>query len=133
MGCIEVNKILINAARYLDAMHDIKIDENNPRLDSIIRKHVLELETPQLINYWKDYLADIDVENERTSIQESVVEIEKIEKAIYYRGVKVEQPATAKTDNTEEVLYRGQKQAGKPESTERRNKSQPVYRGVKSD
>ena len=133
MGCIEVNKILINAARYLDAMHDIKIDENNPRLDSIIRKHVLELETPQLINYWKDYLADIDVENERTSIQESVVEIEKIEKAIYYRGVKIEQPATAKTDNTEEVLYRGQKQAGKPESTERRNKSQPVYRGVKSD
>ena len=80
MGSVEVNKILINAARYLDAMHDIKIDEDHPRLDSIIRKHVLELETPQLIKYWKDYLADIDVENERTSIQESVVEIEKIHK-----------------------------------------------------
>ena len=133
MGCVEVNKILINAARYLDAMHDIKIDEDHPRLDSIIRKHVLELETPQLIKYWKDYLADIDVENERTSIQESVVEIEKIEKAIYYRGVKVEQPTTAKTDNAEEVLYRGQKPAEKSENTERRNKSQPVYRGVKSD
>jgi len=133
VGCVEVNKILINAARYLDAMHDIKIDEDHPRLDSIIRKHVLELETPQLIKYWKDYLADIDVENERTSIQESVVEIEKIEKAIYYRGVKVEQPATAKTDNSKEVLYRGQKKAEKSESTERRNKSQPVYRGVKSD
>lgn len=55
-----MNKILINAARHIEAVHDIEIDEKHPKLDSIVRKHVFELETSTLIDYWKAYLKGID-------------------------------------------------------------------------
>ena len=112
-----MNKILINAARYIEAMHAISVDENDPKLDSIIRKYVLELETPELINYWKAYLADIDIENANTEIRESVQAVEQAEKAVYYRGVKIEQQSSSN-----EVDEEGSSE----------NKKQAVYRGVKA-
>ena len=123
MGDAQVNKILISAARYIEAMHAISVDENDPKLDSIIRKYVLELETPELINYWKAYLADIDIENANTETRESVQVIEdfeaveQAEKAVYYRGVKIEQQPSTK----------GADQEGSGEQ-----KKQAVYRGVKT-
>ena len=112
-----MNKILISAARYIEAMYDISVDENDPKLDSIIRKYVLELENPELINYWKTYLADIDIENANTEIRESVQAMEEVEKAIYYRGVKIEQQPSSNEDDEEA--------SGK-------QKKQAVYRGVKT-
>ena len=142
-----MNKILINAARYIEAMHDIKIDENDPRLDSIIRKYVLEIETPELINYWKAYLADIDIENSNTEIRESVQAVKEIEKAILYRGAKLEQDSEkaakpnsekAAKPNSEkaakpkkQILYRGAVLEEPIEDSGKREKNQPVYRGVK--
>ena len=118
-----MNKILINAARYIEAMHAISVDENDPKLDSIIRKYVLELETPELINYWKAYLADIDIENANTETRESVQVIEdfeaveEVEKAVYYRGVKIEQQSSSK---------------GADQEGSGGQKKQAVYRGVKA-
>ena len=127
-----MNKILINAARYIEAIHDIKVDEKHPRLDSIIRKYVLEFETPELINYWKAYLADIDIENANTEIRESVQEVEEVEKAVFYRGVKVEQDAAKTTKPKKQVFYRGAAIDEPAKDSSKRNKPQPVYRGIKS-
>ena len=126
-----MNKILINAARYIEAMHDIKIDENDPRLDSIIRKYVLEIETPELINYWKAYLADIDIENSNTEIRESVQAVKEIEKAILYRGAKLEQDSEKAAKPKKQILYRGAVLEEPIEDSSKRDKNQPVYRGVK--
>ena len=126
-----MNKILINAARYIEAMHDIKIDENDPRLDSIIRKYVLEIETPELINYWKAYLADIDIENSNTEIRESVQAVKEIEKAILYRGAKLEQDSEKAAKPKKQILYRGAVLEEPIEDSGKREKNQPVYRGVK--
>ena len=126
-----MNKILINAARYIEAMHEIKIDENDPRLDSIIRKYVLEIETPELINYWKAYLADIDIENSNTEIRESVQAVKEIEKAILYRGAKLEQDSEKAAKPKKQILYRGAVLEEPIEDSGKREKNQPVYRGVK--
>ena len=79
-------------------------------MDSIIWKFVVKLETQQLVNYWKSYLATLNLESERAEIRDSVQDIEKVEKTIYYRGVKVEKPSSKPVQRHEEtkgIIYRG--------------------------
>lgn len=105
-----MNQILIDAARHIEYTYCIPVNQNDPKLDSIIWKFVVKFETQQLVNYWKSYLATLNLENERAEIRDSFQDIEKVEKTIYYRGVKVEKPSSKPAQNHEEtkgIIYRG--------------------------
>ena len=79
-----VNPHLRNAARYIDAMYDVFVDENHPNLSSIIEKLVGELESPRLLDYWRAY--QIEVSSELNIPPEANVEEEK---KLYNRKISI--------------------------------------------
>ena len=83
-----MNKNLLNAARYLNAMHDVSIDENHPKLEALVRKYLLQIESKTLNNYWKEYLKDTDIKIESTVEMEYQSRTGREDNISYYRGVE---------------------------------------------
>ena len=104
-----MNKHLLNAARYLNAIHDIAIDENHPKLEALVRKCVLQIESKTLNNYWKAYLKDTDIKIESTVEIEYQSEKVQEDNVFYYRGVE-RSVKTVKDNlgsNNTGLVYRG--------------------------
>ncbi len=53
------NKHLINAARYIHAVHDIDINEQFFNLDEVIEKAMRALDCPEVEKYWHAYQLDL--------------------------------------------------------------------------
>lgn len=108
---VKVNKHLTNAARYLDAVHDIQIDEHHPKLAKVVEKYVSELKSETLDKYWNLYLQDIgaafDELSELTETQESD---EYEEKTIMYRGRKETVRVKKEDKSDSKIVYRGSKE-----------------------
>ncbi len=86
------SKSLVNAARYIDAVYDIQIDENHPNLDQIIQKAMSALNSPEIEKYWYAYQLEIDPslgeKIEESNVQNDATKDKK--EARYYRGVLIE-------------------------------------------
>ena len=100
-----MNKHLINAARYLDAVHGIEVDESNPNLETIINNHRAKLKSEALDKYWVEYLKDINFYPEDDVEEEEEVE----EKVIYYRGVAQKTSRKKEGKPKKGAVYRGSK------------------------
>ena len=85
------SKHLVHAARYLEAVHDIKIDEKHPKLHNLIQAQLKKVNSKQLDKYWSKYLeADSIASSELTQQGQSSEDNE--EEYIYYRGIKMLKP-----------------------------------------
>ena len=104
-----MNKHLINAARYLDAVHNVSVDEESTELDKIINKYRTELNSETLNQYWVSYLKDINFYPEDGVNDEDVDDEE--EKVVYYRGVaQTVSKKLNKADKAKKITYyRGSK------------------------
>ena len=102
-----MNKHLINAARYIDAIHNISVDESSLELDKIIDKHRVELNSQRINQYWDLYLKDMNL----YPVDVVSDEEEKEEKVIYYRGVAqtVLNESITTNDAKKSIYYRGAK------------------------
>ena len=82
-----MNKNLVNAARYLNAIHDVHIDEDHPKLEAFVRNQMLQMESQTLTGYWKAYLKDIDTQVEQTVDVEYQSEKEQEDNVFYCHGL----------------------------------------------
>ncbi|MGH1428699.1 MAG: hypothetical protein ACRBEE_12220 [Arenicella sp.] len=110
---IMTNPHLLNAARYIDAIHDIPVDENHPNLISIVEKLVEELESTQLMDYWRAYQQEINPEWDGHLKEDVLIEEKQTagsKKPFFYRGAKLEetQGAGKKSLPKKGLMYRGQ-------------------------
>ena len=91
------NKSLVNAARYIDAIYDVQIDENHPNLDQIILKAMQVLNSPEVEKYWYAYQLEIDP-NFVKKIEELAMKNKGIidkKEVRDYRGVLIEGDAAS--------------------------------------
>jgi hypothetical protein len=56
------NKHLINACRYLDAVHDVSINEGAHNLPDLVRNIMKGMECSQIKKYWYYYLSETNPE-----------------------------------------------------------------------
>ena len=103
-----MNKHLINAVRYLDAVHDIQIDEEHPKLAKLLEKHVQRLGSKTLDNYWRLYLIDIGASSEEEAEDIADDSDEYEEKTVFYRGAKKTVKVKKETSKPG-LTYRGRK------------------------
>ena len=85
------SKLLVHAARYLDAVHDVQIDENSENLHSLIKEQVKKINSKQLHKYWNEYIALNSVQ--LSEIDEKANKEKKDddddEEYFYFKGIKM--------------------------------------------
>lgn len=101
------SKSLVSAARYIDAVFDIQINENDPNLDQIIHKVMETLNSPEIEKYWYEYQLEIDPDfgdkiKEQLSLKQITVKNKDVR---FYRGVPIEEnnKSTAESSETENI------------------------------
>ena len=55
-----INSHLLNAARYIEAVHDIPVDETDVQLEGIIQHFAENLQCTQVVKYWRDYQLEVN-------------------------------------------------------------------------
>ena len=116
---MDKSDILVSAIRYLHARYDIELDDASPRIVSLLKHYVNNLQDETLIGYWEDYnnVTAVDASGEhKPSVKgpdTTVIDENPAGKTVYYRGVaQTITPDAADTMADEEkpaMTYRGTK------------------------
>lgn len=116
---MNANEILVSMARYIHAVYDIEIDDNDPNLNIETKKYVEEYgkKDEALQSYWDSYISTLTGKvivkeaYRETETKKSAVKEDSIKPVTStYRGAKVELQGQNKkaSNNKSGVLYRGQ-------------------------